>query len=223
MTADGLQDKDVEALYGVTYFAPGTQTIKRSVSADAYTYTTYLGKHDLSVEEGDSAWIYESKGRIARIVNGPATIQTTDWATIIRGYRTEDRTATVSASTNLPYVNGCSTRQIFPPDRGGDPTLQLLKIPAHSSEQAHHIHSTVRIVYVFEGEGYSKVGMKDVFVKRKLVPGMLVVLEKMSPHHFETEGSPLVVIPLHVFSALPGGTENNHPMFNGTFLMNQGS
>ena len=78
---------------------------------------------------------------------------------MIRGYRTENKSVELGTNTVLPYVNGCSTRQVFPPDRAGDPTLQLLKIPPHSSEQAHHIHSTVRVVYVLEGWGHSIVGM----------------------------------------------------------------
>jgi hypothetical protein len=44
----------------------------------------------------------------------------------------------------------------------------------------------------------------------------------MAPHHFETENEWLTVLPLHVFSALPGNLESNHPMFNGTFMTNQG-
>jgi hypothetical protein len=45
----------------------------------------------------------------------------------------------------------------------------------------------------------------------------------MCPHHFETPyDEPLVVVPLHIFSATPGA-ETMHPMFNGTYLMNQGN
>ncbi len=193
-----------------------------SPETDAYSYVTYLGKRQVDVAKGDSAWIVENGGKTARIEKGPTKIESEIWTTVIRGYRTDNKSCDLSTSTILPYVNGCSTKQIFPPDRPGDPTLQLLKIPPFSSEQAHHIHSTVRVVYVLDGWGYSIVGMADNVVKKKLVPGMLVVLDKMCPHHFETEESWLSVVPLHVFSALPKGIENDHPMFNGTFLMNQG-
>ena len=76
---------------------------------------------------------------------------------------------------------------------------------------------------VISGEGFSIVGMNDHSVKQKLIPGMTIILDNMSPHHFETEGSHLLVMPVHIWSAIPAGAENNHPMFNGTFLMNQGS
>jgi hypothetical protein len=41
----------------------------------------------------------------------------------------------------------------------------------------------------------------------------------MCPHHFETQNEPLKVLPVHIWSALPGGAEYDHPMFNGTFLI----
>ena len=213
---------NLETLYGVKYLEPGTSAVVESPETDAYSYVTYLGKHSVNVEKGDSAWIIEDDGKRARVAKGPTVVESAVWTTVIRGYRTEDKTVELNTNTVLPYVNGCSTKQVFPPDRSGDPTLQLLKIPPFSSEQAHHIHSTVRVVYVLDGWGYSIVGMNGHVVKKKLVPGMLVVLDKMCPHHFETEDSWLTVVPLHVFSALPKGIENDHPMFNGTFLMNQG-
>ena len=64
----------------------------------------------------------------------------------IRGYQCGDKSAQLTLNTNLPYVNGCSTRQIFPPERLGDPTLQQLTIPPYTSEQVHHIHPTARVV-----------------------------------------------------------------------------
>ncbi len=211
-------------LFGVRYFESGVREVVASHPFDAYTYKTYFGSHRIEVEQGDSVWYLDDNGRTAKVSNGPCGVDSAIWATVIRGYRVMgDRAVSLSTNSNLPYVNGCSTWQVFPPDRPGDPTLQHLKIPPYSSEQAHHIHSTVRIVYVLEGHGYSKVGMRGNYVMQELKPGMLVVLEKMVPHHFETpQGEWLSVIPLHVFSALPGGIENNHPMFNGTYLMNQG-
>ena len=63
--------------------------------------------------------------------------------------------------------------------------------------------------------------MDDESVTEELKPGMVCVLEPMCPHHFETPfGEHLICVPFHVFSTVPS-VESNHPMFNGTFLMNQ--
>ena len=118
--------------------------------------------------------------------------------------------------TTLPYVNGCSTKQLFPPIRQGDPTLQYLKIPPFSKEQSHHIHSTFRVVLIMEGEGISVVGLDQFHIETPLFPGKVCILEPMSPHHFETPNEKgLIALPLHVFSSV-GASERNHPMFNGT-------
>ncbi len=215
----------LEKLFGVRYLKSKANEILGSVENDAYTYKSYVGEHRISVEQGDSLWFLErAKGKLcAHVANGPVVVESKIWATIIRGYRVYgDKSVEITLNTILPYVNGCSTAQLFPPDRAGDPTLQLLKIPPFAAEQAHHIHSTVRLVYVLDGYGYSIVGMRDKHVKQKLTPGMLIVLQKMAPHHFETESEWLTVAPLHVFSALPNGLESNHPMFNGTVLTNHG-
>lgn len=150
---------NLETLYGVKYLEPGTNAVVESPETDAYSYVTHLGKYTVRVEKGDSAWIVEHGGTMARVAKGPTVVESEIWSTVIRGYRTENKTVELNGNTVLPYVNGCSTKQVFPPDRAGDPTLQLLKIPPFSSEQAHHIHSTVRVVYVLEGWGYSIVGM----------------------------------------------------------------
>lgn len=165
-----MEIENLEALFGVRYLEPETTAVVESSEDDAYSYVTYLGKHAVKVEKGDTAWTVEDGAKNARVTRGPSEFQSSLWTTVIRGYKTENKTAGLSTATVLPYVNGCSTKQIFPPDRPGDPTLQMLKIPPYSSEQAHHIHSTVRIVYVLEGWGYSKVGMADKHVKKKLVP-----------------------------------------------------
>lgn len=214
-TADNAATRDVTKVYGVEFFPPGQRAIVTSRPGDLYTYTTYIGTHDVAVEKGDCAYYYDDAGT-AHIVRGPVKFQSTVIATVIRGYAPEGRTAVVGRATHLPYVNGCSTRQIFEPERIGDPTLQMLRIPPFSSEQAHHIHSTARVVHVLEGRGRCVVGMDKWVGKTELVPGMSLVLHPMCPHHFETDGEPLLVLPLHVFSSPPAGIEHNHPMFNGT-------
>ena len=242
--------KQIEKLFGVRYISPGSNYIEKSDPLDMYTYKLYHGKHAFTVEAGDCAFYltgglpkpkettecdtaiyshnYEDgesvkEDCLAICVRGPVQVDSEQFAVVIRGFAPANKMANIESRMILPYVNGCSTRQLFAPERPGDPTLQLLRIPPYSSEQAHHIHSTVRVVHVISGEGFSVVGMGKKSVRQKLVPGMSVILDNMAPHHFETEDSHLLVMPAHIWSAAPNGIENNHPMFNGTFMMNQGA
>lgn len=135
----------------------------------------------------------------------------------IVGYTPEKRTSTYNRGTDLPYLNGCSTKQLIPPTRAGDPTWQLLQMAPNTTEQKHHVHSTARVVYVISGDGESIVGMPGAQSVYKLTPGMVLILNKMEPHHFSSGINGLVVAPLHIFST--SGNEFNHPMFNGTHIV----
>jgi len=206
---------ELQKLYGVTYIKPNQPRVLEASMQDLYYYKVYVGSHSVSVEKGDCVYFLSKDKETAYLSRGPVKIESNHIATVIRGYMPENKSSTITRWTNLPYVNGCSTKQIFPPDRLGDPTLQLLNIPPHSAEQAHHIHSTVRVAYILSGTGRSVVGMEGKLVIEDLYPGKTVVLQKMCPHHFETDGEHLIVLPLHVFSSV-GPMEQNHPMFNGT-------
>lgn len=211
------EDNLLKKIYGVEYFEPNDSVIVTATENDLYFYTTYVGTHSITVERGDCVYFLSEDKTTAHLTRGPVTVDSTHVATVIRGYMPENKTSTITTKTTLPYVNGCSTKQIFPPDRLGDPTLQLLDIPPYSAEQSHHIHSTVRVAYIVSGTGRSIVGMEQKFVVEDLYPGKTVILQKMSPHHFETDGEHLIVLPLHVYSSI-GALENNHPMFNGTHM-----
>lgn len=212
--------KNLEALFGVKYLKPGTRSVVQSSADDMYAYTAYHGHHNIDIQQGDCVFVKDSDQ--VNLWRGPCAIDSNEFAVVVRGYAPPNKSTSLHSRMILPYVNGCSTRQLFPPERGGDPTMQLLTIPPYSSEQAHHIHSTVRVVYVLDGEGWSIVGTDDKHIRQKLVPGMTIVLDNMAPHHFETKSKKLLVMPVHIWSALPAGLESNHPMFNGTFMVNQG-
>jgi len=203
---------------GVYYFTNQTSNIFLSQEESLYAYTVYIGQHNIQLEQGDCLYFISDDKKEALLINGKRTIKSLHCATIIRGYNPPSKTTALKANTFLPYVNGCSTRQIFPAERLGDPTLQMLYIPPFTSEQVHHIHSTARIVYCLEGVGYSIVGMRGNSIKTELKAGMTIILEEMVPHHFETEMEGLKVIPLHIFSSI-GNLEFNHPMFNGTHIV----
>jgi len=216
------ETKRIQELYGVNYFNSEEQIIFEASDDQSYFFKSYIGSHEILVDRGDCVYFIDEAKKTAYLKRGPCQVKSEHCATVIRGFMPADRSCSLEGRTVLPYVNGCSTKQIFEPPRAGDPTLQYLYIPAHSSEQAHHIHSTVRVVYVLSGKGVSVVGMEGKSVSEELTPGKVCILNPMCPHHFETPfGEPLIVVPLHVFSSVPS-LETNHPMFNGTYLMNQG-
>jgi hypothetical protein len=211
-------DNKLAEHYGAHYFSPeSTGMVKKCRDGDLYYYESFSGDCDITVANGDSVITLSPSGDTAMWIAGTGhAVRCSKFAVLLRGYSVGEKTCSLKQRTNLPYVNGCSTRQLFPPERVGDPTLQQLTIPPYTSEQAHHIHSTVRVVYVASGSGYSIVGQSDSVTETKLIPGMLCVLDPMSPHHFRTENDWLTVLPVHVFSSV-GAIENNHPMFNGTY------
>ncbi len=212
----------IQELYGVSYFSSDTPAIFEAPENHSYYFKTFIGNQSIDIERGDAVYFLTADLKTAVIKRGPCKVESQHCATVVRGFMPAERSCSLAGATVLPYVNGCSTKQIFEPPRAGDPTLQYLNIPANSAEQAHHIHSTVRVVYVLSGRGTSVVGMDGLTVKEELVPGKVCILEPMCPHHFETPyGEPLAVVPLHIFSSV-GAIETSHPMFNGTYLMNQG-
>jgi quercetin dioxygenase-like cupin family protein len=189
----------------------GPQVIK---GKGLYSHTIYTGSHWINLEEGDTAWLVNKDAGMAYVIRGPMEVETEEMCVVIRGYSCSNKSIEIDGSdTNLPYINGCSTDQLIHPIRPGDPTLQKLTIPPNASEQKHHIHATPRVVFVYEGLGWSLVGMKDPD-KYLLEVGDVIILDKMEAHHFETEKESLTVIPLHVYSSTP--LEHNHAMKIGT-------
>lgn len=210
--------RDLLEVYGARFFPPGSDAVVEARPTNLYHYRAFIGAHDVVVEAGDCVYFLGDDARSASLTRGPARIASRHLATVIRGYMPEDKTTTIRQTTTLPYVNGCSTKQLFPAERPGDPTLQLLYMPPHTTEQVHHIHSTARVVYVLSGRAVSVVGLGAHKVGLELSPGTVCVLEPMCPHHFETGPEALLCIPLHVFSSV-GRQELDHPMLHGTHLI----
>lgn len=191
----------------------GTQELFESSQQDLYQYRVYTGKHYITPNIRSSYWLVSDDTVVC--YTGDSVFLSKEMCVEIYGYTPEHRTSTFSRGSDLPYINGCSSKQLIPPVRPGDPTFQLLHIPAYTSEQAHHIHATPRVVYIASGSGISIVGTKDKYEKYYLEPGDIIILGKMVPHHFETNSDPLTVLPVHVYST-SGQLEFDHPMFNGT-------
>ena len=187
----------------------GRSVVVESTQFDLYQYRAYVGPHQIHTSSKNSYWVLDNN-EVGCFTGTNESINSSKLCVEIFGYTPEKRTSTFSRLTDLPYINGCSTKQLISPNRLGDPTWQLLHMPCFTSEQARHIHSTTRIVYVQSGQGWSHLGPDRL----SLEPGDVIVLDKMIPHHFSTESDSLIVLPLHVFSST--SQEFDHPMFNGT-------
>jgi mannose-6-phosphate isomerase-like protein (cupin superfamily) len=181
---------------------------------ELYQYRVYVGSNKIQTIPKSSYWYINGDTVVSTTGDGNA-ITSQSMCVEIFGYTPETRTSTFSKGTDLPYINGCSTKQLINPVRAGDPTFQMLYMPPYTAEQAHHIHATARIVYVAKGKGKSIVGSATKSKEYELNQGDVIILDKMTPHHFETLDSELLVLPMHVYSSVVS-EEHNHPMFIGT-------
>lgn len=188
-------------------------SVIHSDNTDLYQYTVWVGEHSVQTVTKNSYWYIQDSTVVSTSGSGQPIYSKT-LCVEIYGYTPEHRSSTFSKGTDLPYINGCSTKQLISPNRLGDPTWQMLYMPENTSEQFHHIHSTARVVYVQEGRGWSHIGNNKNDNAFELNAGDILILKKMIPHHFSTGDTPLTVLPLHVFSSVD--SEFNHPMYNGT-------
>jgi mannose-6-phosphate isomerase-like protein (cupin superfamily) len=191
-------------------------SIVNSTSQDLYQYRCYVKTQPIITDQRCSYW-YLNGSEVGCFTGNGEVFNRFDVCVEIFGYTPETRTSTYSRGTDLPYLNGCSTKQLIPPTRVGDPTWQLLQMQPNTTEQNHHVHSTARIVYVISGSGESVVGMPTNKKTHKLEQGMVLILDKLEPHHFVSYDDGLIVAPLHIFSS--SQNEFNHPMFNGTHII----
>ena len=188
--------------------------IVHSTKNDLYQYKAYIGQHNIKMLSTNSYWYLENNTVISKSGDG-TELDSKLLCVEIFGYTPESRSSSYDRYTDLPYINGCSTKQLINSVRQGDPTWQMLYMPPYTSEQQHHIHSTSRIVYIHKGRGTSHIGISENnMTDIPLRQGDVLILDKMIPHHFSTNSEELIVLPLHIFTST--GNEFNHPMFNGT-------
>jgi quercetin dioxygenase-like cupin family protein len=191
-----------------------SKEIVESSPTDLYQYRVFIGAQTIYTDKRSSYW-YIDRDKVWSVTGNGDSIVSETMCVEIFGYTPESRSSTYSRSTDLPYINGCSTKQLINAVRPGDPTFQMLHIPAGTSEQAHHIHATPRVVYVTAGSGRSIVGTPGSKKVYDLNQGDVIILGKMVPHHFETKKNSLTVLPVHVYSSV-GQQEFDHPMYAGT-------
>lgn len=200
-------------MLGYKFFQNESKVVE-SKPHDLYQYRVYIGENSILTNTLTSYW-YIKDDAVHCYSGDNIMLESSTLCVAIFGYTPENRSSTYSKFTDLPYINGCSTKQLINPVRPGDPTWQMLYIPPNTSEQAHHIHSTTRIVYVHSGKGTSHIGSSGSTKDFALEPGMVLILDKMIPHHFSTTDESLIVLPLHVYSSTV--EEHDHPMFRGTY------
>ncbi|TDJ34688.1 MAG: cupin domain-containing protein [Gammaproteobacteria bacterium] len=190
-------------------FPAGETFLHKSPEGEPYQYT--VTSSPIDVQAGDSAWYIE--GDTVHVSRGPVAIDASH-CVVIRGYAPANRSASLQGGTNLPYINGTSSETLIAPQRPGDPTAQLLFMPAHTSEQQHHIHSTTRVVRMLEGQCTVIIGTPGKHDSLPLKVGDTIVVSRMTPHHFVTDDDYFLCMPIHVWSSVP--SESQHPMEFGT-------
>ena len=206
--------EDLSIEFKTCVLGDGKPKIVYSGKNSMYHFKVFFGQKATTVKSGDSFWFLDNKLEIACILRGPKKVTSNHLGILLRGYTCPEKTAEINYHTFLPYINGCSTRQIFPPERPGDPTWQLLQIPSKTREQMHHVHSTDRIAFVLKGSGKVIFGQKNNFTEQKLKENYICCIKTMTAHHFEADEE-LRILAFHVFSTV-GALELNHPMYLGT-------
>lgn len=198
------------------HFCTDNPFVYNSKSESPYSFKVYIGPQtSIAIETGDTGFYFAEGGLLVHSIPGPATIDSTIMCTVIRGFTGLDIQVKQSHFHGvLPYINACSTRQLIHADRAGAPTLQLLKMGPWTKEQAHHVHSTPRVVYIAKGRGRSILGQQGHSTTIELVAGQGLILDEFCPHHFETDDVDLIALPLHIYSSIPN--EKWHPMYLGT-------
>ena len=201
--------------FRTSIFKHGESLIIDSGENSIYSFSIFAGNHNIKVKTGDSLYFLDSDLKFAHVVRGFQEVKSVYLGILIRGYNSPKKMNEINFHTFLPYVNGCSARQIFPPERPGDPTWQLLYMPSKTKEQIHHVHSTPRIAFVLNGSGKAVFGSKSNYIEKKIHDKDICCIETMTPHHFEADED-LKILAFHVFSTVMDKLELNHPMYTGT-------
>lgn len=118
----------------------------------------------------------------------------------------------IEAHGRLRYIDGCSDSLLLSPARRGDPCLNLLCFPAHTT-QTRHTHPSLRAGIVAHGSG----ACVQATGATPLTPGLVFVIPPQCEHAFVTTDETLAVIAYHPDSDT-GPSDDDHPMLNRTFI-----
>lgn len=131
------------------------------------------------------------------------------------GYKAQNVIGWVEEQGRLSYIDGCTDSLLIYPPRMGDPSLSLLYFPP-GIDQTRHLHPSIRIGCVINGEGYSDVWNNGKCETNRLHSGVNFCLEENELHRFRTEDSHMTVIAWHPDGDW-GPTDHNHTMLNRTY------
>jgi mannose-6-phosphate isomerase-like protein (cupin superfamily) len=112
----------------------------------------------------------------------------------------------------LRYIDGGTDSLLIPPLTRGDPCLNLLHLPARTT-QTTHMHPSSRIGLVIRGRGKCVTPEKAEL----LSPGVGFVIEADTQHRFRTRDEELLIVAYHPDSDF-GPTHEDHPMRNRTVI-----
>jgi quercetin dioxygenase-like cupin family protein len=112
----------------------------------------------------------------------------------------------------LRYIDGCTDSLLIPPQRYGEPCLNLLYFPP-GIEQTMHTHPSSRSGLILSGAGVCDTPEGQV----DLLPGTLFCIHTDGPHRFITTDSEMRVLAFHPDSDF-GPKDEDHPMLNRTFV-----
>lgn len=141
------------------------------------------------------------------------------------GYKCQNTIGWVEKQGRLSYIDGCTDSLLIYPPRMGDPSLNLLHFPA-GIEQTKHLHPSIRIGCVIDGEGWADYWNNGGFTTTKLTTGSNFCLEENEQHRFRTEQidhtqekwhQSMTVIAWHPDGDW-GPTDHNHTMLNRTYI-----
>src|SRR5262249_20099281 len=118
----------------------------------------------------------------------------------------------LEAEGRLRYIDGCTDTLLVCPPRLGEPCLNHLHIPPHTS-QSPHTHPSQRIGVILRGRGECRTP-DGVY---PLTPGMGWRIPTGCLHSFFTEEESLDVVAWHPDSDF-GPTDENHPMVSRTYV-----
>jgi hypothetical protein len=118
----------------------------------------------------------------------------------------------VEPAGRLRYIDGCMDTLLIPPPMRGDPCLNALYFPAHTS-QTEHTHPSVRIGMVVRGSGECRTPEASF----PLAPGLAFIIRAEGRHSFTTAEDEMLVVAYHPDSDY-GPTHEAHPMINRTMV-----
>jgi quercetin dioxygenase-like cupin family protein len=118
----------------------------------------------------------------------------------------------IEETGRLKYIDGCTDTGIILPVRQGDPCLNCLFFPAHTTQTAH-THPSHRVGLIVSGRGWCHTEGRAV----EMSPGKVFVIPAGCLHSFHTSSEAMRIIVCHPDSDV-GPTDELHQMKEATLI-----